>query len=153
MTLGVRKMAESVRRAPSLISRYKGRGMPMDSAEGALKWMRENVRDDPRFPRDDGDGQEDEAEEAADYKKSRARREAAEAEIAELKLLELRGDLVRLAVVRAAVSRRAAAMRESFMQLPARVVPLLVADPSAANMDRLIRAEIAAALDQLNEQQ
>jgi phage terminase Nu1 subunit (DNA packaging protein) len=81
----------------------------------------------------------------------KARRERAEADIAELKLAELRGELVRASAVRSALSKRASAMRESLLQLPARVVPLLVADPSAESMDRLLRAEIVAALNHLHE--
>lgn len=95
----------------------------------------------PAKPEDDGD----------DYWKSRGRREKAEAELAELKLAEQLGQLVRAADVRASVSKRAAALRESFLQLPARVVPLLAADPSPAMMDQILRAEIVAALAQLTE--
>jgi hypothetical protein len=76
----------------------------------------------------------------------RTRREAAEAMTAELALLELRGVLVRAADVKQALSRSVAALRESFLQLPARLVPLLAADPAAASMDRILRAEIVAAL-------
>jgi len=87
----------------------------------------------------------------ADYWGSKAKREAAEAEIAELKLAEMRGELVRAADVRAALSREVAAVREALLQLPARVVPLLVAEPLPAAMDQVLRAEITAALAGLSE--
>ena len=87
----------------------------------------------------------------ASYSDWRTRREAAEAQSAELALAELRGELVRAADVRLALSRRVAGLRESFLQLPARVVPLLAADPLPASMDRLLRAEIVTALAQLAE--
>ena len=86
-----------------------------------------------------------------DYNASRARREAAEAQLAELRLAEERGDLVRAVAMRAAVAKRAAGLRESLLQLPARVVPMLVANPDAAAMDKILRAEIVAALEQLTE--
>jgi phage terminase Nu1 subunit (DNA packaging protein) len=92
--------------------------------------------------RDDGDN----------YWASRARREQAEAELAELKLAEQRGELVRAADVRSALARKTAALREGFLQLPARVVPLLVAEPDAARMDQLLRGEIHAVLAQLTEE-
>lgn len=96
----------------------------------------------PHDVHDDGDG---------GYWSSRTRREKAEAELAELKLAEQLGQLVRAADVRSSVSRRSAALRESFLQIPARVVPLLAADPNPAKMDQILRAEIVAALAHLTE--
>lgn len=89
--------------------------------------------------RDDDDGN-------AGYWTAKSKREAAEAAIAELKLAEMQGDLVRVQDVRAAHARRLTAARETLLQLPARVVPLLIADPTPAAMDRLLRAEIVATL-------
>ncbi len=86
-----------------------------------------------------------------DYWHSRGRRERAEAELAELKLAEQRGELVRAADVRASLAKRLSALRESILQLPARVVPLLAADPTPAAMDATLRAEIVAALTHLVE--
>jgi hypothetical protein len=54
--------------------------------------------------------------------------------------------LVREDDVRAALSRRVASLREAFLQLPARVVPLLVAQPEPGAMHRVLHAEIVAAL-------
>jgi hypothetical protein len=85
------------------------------------------------------------------YHVAKTLREAAEAKMAQLKLAEMRGDLVRASVVRAAVAKRAAGLRESLLQLPARVVPMLVASPDAASMDQILRAEIVTALAQLTE--
>jgi phage terminase Nu1 subunit (DNA packaging protein) len=86
-----------------------------------------------------------------DYWHSRGRRERAEAELAELKLAEQRGELVRAADVRASLAKRLSALREAILQLPARVVPLLAADPTPAAMDATLRAEIVAALTHLVE--
>ena len=83
------------------------------------------------------------------YNESRAKREAAEAELAELRLAAERGDLVRASEVRASMSKRAAGLREALLQLPARVVPLLAANPDPASMDKVLRGEIVAALAQL----
>jgi hypothetical protein len=103
---------------------------------------------------DDGDERErperSSGEDDADgYWQSRRRREQAEAELAELKLAELRGMLVRQDQVRASLSRRFASLREAFLQMPARVVPLLAAQPEPASMDKVLRDEITAVLAQL----
>ena len=147
--------------SPAAMTKLKKQGMPVDSVESALRWRteRQNIAQRkplpdalraapaaPPPPVDDFRQADDESHDQA-----RTRREIAEANLAELKLLELRGELVRAAAVRAALSKRAAALRESFLQLPARVVPLLAADPAAASMDRVLRAEIVAALAQLTE--
>lgn len=90
---------------------------------------------------DDGNG----------YWTSRARREQAEAELAELKLAEQRGLLVRAADVRAALAKNIASLREGFLQLPSRLVPLLVVESDPAKLDGLLRQEIHAVLAQLTE--
>ena len=88
----------------------------------------------------------------SDYNRARAMREHAEAQLAELKLLEQRGDLVRADDVRAALAKKIAALRESLLQMPARVVPLLVADSSPAAMDQILRTEIVSALAALTSE-
>ncbi|MBK9362987.1 MAG: hypothetical protein IPM99_18735 [Rubrivivax sp.] len=93
----------------------------------------------------------DDEDSTTGYWTAKSKREAAEAEIAELKLAELQGNLVRADAVRAAMAKRVAAVREALLQLPARVVPLLVADSSPAAMDHTLRTEIVAALANLTE--
>ena len=41
-------------------------------------------------------------------------------------------------------------MREAFLQLPSRIVPLLLADSSPAAVDTVLKREIAAALRQVS---
>jgi|CXWL01.1.fsa_nt_gi hypothetical protein len=147
--------------SPAAITKLKKLGMPVDSVESALNWRlsRQNVaarkvvpaalQHQAKPPADAGGHGVPANDESHDQ--ARTRREIAEANLAERKLAELNGDLVRAADVRAALSKRAAALRESFLQLPARVVPLLVAEATAASMDRILRAEIVAALAQLTE--
>lgn len=149
MTLGVRPMARELECSPGLVSRYKDAGMPMTSAAEARQWMRDNVRQRLGSP---AARRRDDLEQPADYQRARAEREAAEAAIAQLKLAEMQGELVRADAVKAALAKRVAATREALLQLPARVVPLLVADPSAAAMDQALRAEITAALAALTEE-
>lgn len=85
------------------------------------------------------------------YWSVKVRRERAEAEMAELKLAEQRGELVRAVDMRSNLARRYASLREALLQLPARVVPILAAQPEPALMDQVLRAEIVTALAQLVE--
>jgi anion-transporting ArsA/GET3 family ATPase len=140
--------------SPAAMTKLKKQGMPVHSVEAAQQWRHARLNIAQRKP-DPGPPpvvlrpEEPASDESHD--KARTRREIAEANLAELKLRELRGDLVRAAAVRQAVSKRAAALRESFLQLPARVVPMLAADPTPAAMDRILRVEIVSALAQLAE--
>lgn len=159
------ELAQALQVSPAVVCRDARRGMPTDSVEAARDWRARHLR--PRVkigqaapqpstaappiiapaPRPDLELDED----RISYEEARRRREAAEAQRAELQLAELRGDLVRAADIRAALSRRVASLRESFLQMPSRVVPLLVAQPQAEQMDRLLRDEILLALGQVTE--
>lgn len=85
------------------------------------------------------------------YWASKSRREAAEAAMAELKLAEMRGDLVRVDDIRSALSRRVAGVREALLQLPARVVPVLAANPDARAMNKVLRVELIRVLSHFSE--
>jgi phage terminase Nu1 subunit (DNA packaging protein) len=149
--------------SPPAITKLKQQGMPVHSVDAARAWRleRQSVarrkRERTSMPHYTAPAPQPPAlgegayQAAPDYNTSRARREAAEAQLAELRLAEERGDLVRASVVRAAVAKRAAGLREALLQLPARVVPMLVASPDAASMDKILRAEIVVALAQLTE--
>lgn len=144
--------------SPAAMTKLKKQGMPVHSVEAALAWRtaRQNIaqrkpipapvlelvqptappRHEPAPPRTNDET----------HDQARTRREIAEANLAELKLRELRGALVRISDVKADNAKLLVSLRETFLQLPARVVPLLVAAPDAASMDRVLREEIATAL-------
>lgn len=164
------ELAEALGVSPAVVSRDARRGMPIDSVEAAGDWRARHLRPrvkagqaaaDPapapaatpssRPARPDARPDLELDDDRISYEEARRRREAAEAQRAELQLAELRGDLVRAVDIKAALSRRVASLRESFLQMPSRVVPLLVAHPGAADMDRLLRAEILLALGQVTE--
>jgi DNA-binding transcriptional MerR regulator len=142
--------------SPPAITKLKKLGMPVDSIEAAQAWRQSRQNIAQRKPEPEhlrlvpaagfvlpaNDESHDQA---------RTRREIAEANLAELKLAELEGRLVRAEDVRAGLAKRYASLRESLLQMPARVVPLLAANPDPGAMDRLLRAEIVAALAQLTE--
>jgi len=144
--------------SPAAVTKLKKQGMPVDSVESAMAWRqaRQNIAQRKPLPpalrglevpppssEPSGPPQHthDETQDQA-----RTRREIAEANLAELKLRELRGELVRVADVRADHSRLLVSLRETFMQFPARVVPMLVAAADPAAMDRVLRDEISTAL-------
>lgn len=88
---------------------------------------------------------------APDYGLARARREQAEADLAELRLAELQKLLTRADEVESQRNRENAMVRESFMQLPARLVPLLAAASSPGEIERILREGIADTLQMLSE--
>lgn len=147
MGLGVREMARQLGCAASLVSRYKGQGMPLDSAAAARAWMDENVRRDIRtaFRRDRLDDAAD------DYQSARVRRERAEAELAELRLAELQGQLVRADDWAAALAKRAAAFREGLLQIPARLSAQLAAESDQARIHTLLEDELRQVMEQLTQ--
>jgi hypothetical protein len=155
MTMGVRQMAAVLRCSPSLVSRYKRAGMPMDSEAAATSWKRDNVRPDPRFTRNTEKptpvAQAAPAVAAQfdsiDYQEERARRERAEANLAEFKLAELRGELLRREVMERVVGTRAAQIKDSVLQVKARLAPLLAAETDVAKVSAMLDAELRAALD------
>lgn len=80
------------------------------------------------------------------FRQAQAQERAYNAKIAEIEYRQRAGELVRLSDVTAEYTRLLVALRETFLQLPSRVVPMLVADPSASAMDRVLRDEIVTAL-------
>jgi phage terminase Nu1 subunit (DNA packaging protein) len=146
--------------SPAAITKLKKQGMPVHSVVAAQAWRLERqsvarrkatpapvaAPSPAELPPMMGEGA---YATAPSYNESRAKREAAEAAMAELRLAEERGDLVRVDAIRNAIDRQHAALREILLQLPARVVPLLVASPDAASIDQLLRAEILTALQQV----
>ncbi|MCU0919157.1 MAG: hypothetical protein MUF16_02300 [Burkholderiaceae bacterium] len=148
-------MAAELQCSPTLVSRYKRAGMPMDSKESAARWKHDNVRPDPRFTRNTE--KQDSVAPAAraavsqfetiDYQEERARRERAEANLAEFKLAELRGELLRREVMERVVGTRAAQIKDSVLQVKARLAPLLAAETDVAKVSAMLDAELRAALD------
>ena len=150
--MGVRQMAAALQCSPSLVSRYKRAGMPMDSEAAATSWKRDNVRPDPRFTRNTEAMAPVPRAAAAqfdsiDYQEERARRERAEANLAEFKLAELRGELLRREVMERVVGTRAAQIKDSVLQVKARLAPLLAAETDVAKVSAMLDAELRAALD------
>jgi hypothetical protein len=152
---------------PSVVTKDKARGMPVDSVEAAQAWRKANVR--PRInpstpsaraaprpssgPPPSGSADAPAADDAKgdDFWVSRARREQAEAELAELKLAEQRGELVRVSAVRSAYAKRAAALRESILQIPARLAAVLAAETDHAKCHDTLQAELHQVLAQVTE--
>jgi hypothetical protein len=87
----------------------------------------------------------------ATYMQAKTAREVYEAKTAQLEYEERVGLLVRAADVRNALAKNIASLREGFLQLPSRLVPLLVVESDPAKLDALLRQEIHAVLAQLTE--
>jgi phage terminase Nu1 subunit (DNA packaging protein) len=83
------------------------------------------------------------------FRQAQAQERAYNAKIAEIEYRERAGELVRLSDVRAEHSRLLASIREAFLQLPARIVPLLAQDVTPEAIDLTLRREINSALQML----
>ena len=149
------ELAQALGVHPSVITRDKARGMPVDNLQAAMDWRRMNVR--PRIKMVDGPPAQPAAPAApeagdGDYWISRSRREKAEAEMAELKLAEQMGQLIRADTVRSAWATRAAGLREALLQIPARLSAVLAAESSQARCHDVMQQELHAVLRQLVEE-
>jgi len=86
---------------------------------------------------------------ATSFHVARTLNEAALAEINQLKAAELRGELIRVDAVLAALAGLLSSSRDAFMQLPARLAPVLAAESDAGKVHDLLVAEIHQCLTQL----
>jgi hypothetical protein len=85
------------------------------------------------------------------YDDSRARQAAADADMAELRLAELERKLVRVDQAREWADRTHAACRQVLLDLPLRLAVLVAAESDAGAVQRLLHAEMVAALRVLSE--
>jgi phage terminase Nu1 subunit (DNA packaging protein) len=148
-------LGKALNLSPPAITKLKRQGMPTHDVEAAREWRARNIRQAvtgapaahpmPRPQRSPSQAYTE--DKPPDYRQARARREQAEAELAELKLAEQRGELARVADMRSEYSRRIAAARQALLQMPSRVTPLIVADPSPLGIDNALRREIASVLE------
>lgn len=148
------------------ITKLKKQGMPVHSVEAAQAWRTERQNVAARKPLPSSgvpasiampaasgpirvsagafDGSPDEDRDTA-----RTRREIAEANLAELREAEERGELIRVDAIRSALAGMIASTRDSLLQIPARVAPVLAAEPDAASVHDTLTREIHQALAQL----
>ena len=89
------------------------------------------------------------ADPTEDHQAARTRREIAEANLAEMREAEERGDLIRVAAVRSTLAAVFSTTRDALLQLPARLAPLIAADPDPASVQNTLHAEIHQALHDL----
>lgn len=90
-----------------------------------------------------------EVESPLGYNEAKTLREIAEARLAELRLAEQRGELVRVAEVEASLAAKVAALREGFLQMPARLAPIMAAESDQARCHDILQAELRQVLAQI----
>ncbi len=159
-------LARSLGIDPALITRYKARGMPVDSLEAAQQWMADNVRSRvrtigqadkpaavepdtlPLLAADEAPPplRDSQQAESLSYSVDRARRERYEADMAEIKLREQQGDLVRKADVRITMAERLGEVRTNLLQIPARLAPLVAPETDQGKVHAMIDAELRTVL-------
>jgi hypothetical protein len=150
--------------SPAAVTKLKKQGMPVHSLEAAQAWRiaRQNVA--ARKPLPGAHVREamgaaprewpaaavgDDAISIEDRDAARTRREVAEANIAEIEEKRMRGEVMKVAAVRARMAHEYATARDGLLQLAARVAPVLAAESDPAAVERLLYAEIHAALTTL----
>jgi len=84
-----------------------------------------------------------------DHQAARTRREIAEANLAEMREAEERGDLIRVSAVKSTLAAVFSTTRDALLQIPARLAPLVAADPDPASVQNTLHAEIHQALHHL----
>ena len=138
------------------VTKLKKLGMPTHSLEAAIEWRRARLNIAKRKPLPASSAAPPPAalpapamEESHD--EARTRREIAEADLAELKLAELQKVLLRADQVKAERDREHAMIRESMLQLPARLLPLLSAAQTTAEMAAVLQQGINEVLQLVAE--
>lgn len=91
------------------------------------------------FGDDDGDPDED-------FKSAKTRLTIADANLRELAEARERRELIRVEAVKRQLATEYSTLREAFMQLPARLAPLLAAESDAAAIQTLLEEEVHHAL-------
>lgn len=156
------EIAEALDLTPAAVSQWAKKGMPTSSVEDAKAWRDANVRKRPKrgqveqavatqktanaLPATTRRDDVFDGESATSWDEARRRREVAEAQLAEIKLSETMGDLIRVSEVKAALAGKISSMREAFLQIPSRLVPVLVAESDPVKIHRLLEDELNTAL-------
>lgn len=138
-----RQIAEALGIDPALVTRYKARGMPVDSIRAAAQWKAENVAARATFAT-----AVDVAQSA--LMEARTQREAAEAARAALRLGEEAGELVRVDTVFRELAGIVASTRDALLQIPDRLAVVIASEPDAARVRELVAADLTAALSLLD---
>lgn len=97
----------------------------------------------PPIPADFGDEVPDPDE---DFKSAKTRLTIADANLRELAEARERRELIRVEAVKRQLATEYSTLREAFMQLPARLAPLLAAESDAATIQTMLEAEVHHAL-------
>jgi phage terminase Nu1 subunit (DNA packaging protein) len=83
------------------------------------------------------------------FRQAQAQERAFNAKMAELEYRKAIGEVVLAADVKAEYARLMAGVREAFLQIPSRVVPMLVGAQGAHQMDQILRQEVNRALESI----
>lgn len=129
----------------ALVTRYKARGMPVDSIDAALAWKAKNVRARAGSAADGSPG--DARATQDDYNASRARREAADAQRAEVELQRLLGQLIELEPAVTAAFTAFRSLRDSGMVLGRKLAPRVSAMSDAREIQLVIDSAMREMFD------
>lgn len=89
------------------------------------------------------------AADVVDLDEARRRKVLAEAELAEYELAQVRGSVVAVSDIAARVTSEYAEVRARLLSIPARLAQRLAVETDASAIERAIKAEVTAALEEL----
>lgn len=158
------------------VSKLKRQGMPVTSVEAARAWREQNLNIAQRKdvmtqpagatatpsafepitvnglrvfgenPPPSAPESEDDDETLEDFKAAKTRLTVAEANLRELAEARERRELIRVEAVKRMLATEYSTLRDAFMQIPARLAPLLAAESDAAAIQNMLDIEIHQAL-------
>ena len=151
---------------PTLISRWRRRGMPDDSIASARAWHAANIKPRRRISARTGHARTA-APPAADHAEgaepaiegdsltrqllaARVLREQSEADSAAIRLAELQKQVVHVDEVLRTWGALLGQVRQSLLNLPSRVAPLIPPEAPPSAVQLLIEREVWAILDELS---
>ena len=165
MTLRTCDIAAALGADPTLVSRWRRRGMPDDSMASVQAWHAANIKPRRRISTRTGytrtaapavaEHHADGVELAPDsltkqLLAARVLREQSEADAAAIRLAELRKEVVRVDEVLRTWGALLGQVRQSLLNLPSRVAPLIPPEAPPSAVQLLIEREVWQILEELS---
>ena len=141
-------LARVLRVSPPTLDAYQARGMPVFKRGSKGIPAIYDLADVIEWVRKDEASKHSEAAPKG-YEDARARHESAKAQLAEIALAEKRKSVVAIADVQRVVRDESQVVRQLLLSIPARVSQTLAILSDASEIERTLKSEIGAALEEL----
>lgn len=146
-------LAEALGVAPTLVSRYRKRGMPIDSIEAAKTWKAANVRVRVGTAADGAAKSVGAAQAVSVYSDHRTRQAKVEADLAEIELAKAQGKILDRESSLRAIFTKFRELRDDAAGLGRRLAPQLVAMSDEREMRIAIDREMRLVFESFSKRQ